>query len=44
LLIGRTNGGRCLTLVIEQTVEPTAWMAIIGWESTEIERTLLADG
>jgi hypothetical protein len=44
LLISRTNSGRCLTLVIEQTVEPTAWLAITGWESTEIERKLLPDG
>lgn len=44
LLIGRTNGGRCLTLVIEQTVEPTAWLAITGWDSTEIERKLVPDG
>lgn len=43
LLIGRTNGGRSLTLVIEQTVEPTTWLTITGWESTEIERKLLPD-
>jgi hypothetical protein len=30
LLIGRTNGRRCLTLVIEQTVEPTTWLGITG--------------
>lgn len=43
LLIGRTNGGRWLTLVIEQTVEPTTWLTITGWESTEIERKLLPE-
>lgn len=43
LLIGRTNGGRCLTLVIEQTVEPTTWLIITGWESTEVERKLLSE-
>ena len=43
LLIGRTNGGRFLTLVIEQTVEPTTWLTITGWESTEIERKLLSE-
>jgi hypothetical protein len=43
LLIGRTNGGRRLTLVIEQTVDPTTWLTITGWESTEIERKLLPD-
>jgi hypothetical protein len=36
--------GRSLTLVIEQTVEPTSWLTITGWESTEIERKLLPDG
>lgn len=41
LLIGRTDGWRCLTLVIEKTVEPTTWLAITGWDSTEVERKLL---
>jgi hypothetical protein len=40
LLIGRTDGGRYLTLVIEQTVEPTTWLVITGWESTDVERKL----
>jgi hypothetical protein len=26
LLIGETDGGRVLTLVIERTVEPTTWL------------------
>jgi hypothetical protein len=41
LLIGRTDGARCLTLVIEQTVEPTTWLVITGWDSTDLERKLL---
>jgi hypothetical protein len=41
LLIGRTNGQRCLTLVIERTVEPTTWLGITGWNSTDAERKLL---
>jgi hypothetical protein len=41
LLIGRTDGRRCLTLVIEQTVEPTTWLGITGWDSTDVERKLL---
>jgi hypothetical protein len=41
LLVGRTNGRRCLTLVIEQTVEPTTWLGITGWDSTDVERKLL---
>lgn len=41
LLIGRTDGGRGLTLVVEQTLEPTAWLVVTGWPSTFIERRLL---
>lgn len=41
LLIGRTDGGRILTLVIEQTVEPTTWLIITGWDSSSRERKLL---
>jgi hypothetical protein len=40
-LIGRTDGGRALTLVIEQTLEPTTWLVITGWDSTEAERKIL---
>lgn len=43
LLIGHTDGRRCLTLVIEQTVEPTTWLGITGWDCTEPERKLLPD-
>lgn len=41
LLIGRTDGGRALTLVIEQTVDPTTWLIITGWDSAPRERKLL---
>ena len=41
LMIGRTDGGRVLTLVIERTVEPTTWLLVTGWSSTEAERNLL---
>lgn len=41
LLIGRTNGGRCLTLVIERTIDPTSWLLVTGWASTDAERNLL---
>jgi hypothetical protein len=30
LLIGQTNGGRVLTLVIETTVDPTTWLIVTG--------------
>lgn len=41
LMIGRTNGGRILTLVIEGTIEPTTWLIVTGWSSTDAERNLL---
>jgi hypothetical protein len=41
LLFGRTNGGRYLTLVIEATVDPTIWLVITGWDSTQVERKML---
>jgi hypothetical protein len=41
LLIGRTDGGRSLTLVIEQTSDPTTWLIITGWDATPGERRML---
>jgi uncharacterized DUF497 family protein len=41
LLIGRTGGGRILTLVIERTVDPTTWLVVTGWHATDRERTIL---
>jgi uncharacterized DUF497 family protein len=41
LLIGRTDGGRALTLVIERTVDPGTWVIITGWDATEAERKIL---
>jgi uncharacterized DUF497 family protein len=41
LLIGRTDGGRVLTLVIEQTVDPATWLIVTGWDSSPRERKLL---
>ena len=41
LLIGRTDRGRILTLVIERTVDPTTWLIVTGWDSTETERKIL---
>lgn len=41
LLIGRTDGGRALTLVIEQTADPTTWLIVTGWGATEAERKIL---
>ncbi len=41
LLIGRTDGGRTLTLVLERTLDPTSWLIVTGWESTDRERRIL---
>jgi uncharacterized DUF497 family protein len=41
LLIGRTDGGRVLTLVIERTVDPTTWLIVTGWSATLAERRML---
>jgi hypothetical protein len=41
LLVGRTDGGRALTLVVERTLEPTTWTVVTGWNSTERQRKML---
>ena len=41
LLIGRTSGGRVLTLVIEATIDSTTWLIVTGWSATDAERILL---
>src|ERR1044072_8131932 len=41
LIVGSTNGGRILTLVIEQTIDPTTWLIVTGWRATDAERNLL---
>ncbi len=41
LLIGRTDGGRPLTLVIQSTVDSTIWLIVTAWPSTQAERKLL---
>ena len=40
LLIGSTNGGRVLTVVVEPTLDPADWLVVTGWESTERERKM----
>lgn len=42
LLIGRTDGGRALTLVLERTIDPTSWLIVTGWEATDRERRILS--
>jgi hypothetical protein len=41
LMIGTTDGGRVLTLVIERTIDPTTWLIVTGWSATDVERNLL---
>jgi hypothetical protein len=41
LFVGRTDGGRALTLVIEQTADPTTWLVVTGWSATLAERRIL---
>ena len=41
LMVGMTDGGRVLTLVVEATREPTTWLVITGWEATDRERKML---
>jgi hypothetical protein len=41
LLVGLTDGGRALTLVVEQTVDPTTWMVVTGWNSSKGERRMI---
>jgi hypothetical protein len=40
LLVGRTDGGRILTLVLERTIDPTTWLVVTGWDSSRAERTI----
>jgi uncharacterized DUF497 family protein len=41
LVIGESDANRVLTLVIEETVEPTTWLLITEWDSTPAERKIL---
>jgi len=43
LLVGQTEGGRHLTVVIEATLDETTWLPITAWDSTAAERKLLND-
>ena len=42
VVVGRTDGGRTLTLVIEETLDPESWLIVTGWDSTLPERRLLS--
>jgi hypothetical protein len=40
-VIGRTNGGRFLTIILAATVVPGRWRPVTGWPSTRGERSAL---
>lgn len=39
-LVGRTDGGRPLTIVIEPTLDSTTWLIVTAWDSGPRERKL----
>ena len=39
LLVGRTHGGRLITIPIVETIVPGRWRPITAWESSRAERT-----
>jgi len=41
LLIGRTDGGRVLTVVLEATLDPTTWLPVTAWNAAPAERRIL---
>jgi uncharacterized DUF497 family protein len=41
LLIGETDVGRVLTLVIERTHDPNSWEIVTGWTANSRERKVL---
>lgn len=40
-LIGRTDGGRVLTVVMEPTQDPGTWRPVAGWDAEPPELKLL---
>jgi hypothetical protein len=41
LLVGQTDGGRVLTLVIERTLDPNSWEIVTGWTASPRERKVI---
>lgn len=40
-VIGFTDGDRALTLVVEETLDPTIWLIVTGWVASRQEREIL---
>jgi uncharacterized DUF497 family protein len=34
IVVGHSNGGRILTLIIERTSDPGTWLIVTGWTAT----------
>jgi hypothetical protein len=43
LLIGRDNGGRCITIPIEPTTDPVVWRPVTAWPCKLSEEVRLRD-
>jgi uncharacterized DUF497 family protein len=41
MLIGQTDGGRVLTIIIEGTRDPNSWEIVTGWTASPRERKVL---
>lgn len=43
MLIGQTDGGRVLALVIERTLDPNSWEIVTGWTAARASVRCLDD-
>jgi len=41
LIIGRDNGGSCISIPVERTLNPSIWRPITAWLSKTGEKTVL---
>jgi uncharacterized DUF497 family protein len=41
MLIGLTDGGRALTLVVERRPDPNSWAIVTGWTASPRERKVI---
>jgi hypothetical protein len=43
VVVGHTDGGRTLTLIVEKTNDPTTWLIVTGWTATSDERSRMRE-
>lgn len=43
-MIGRTDGGRGLTILVRPSQDESSWVIVNGWESSKGEKTLYRRG